>query len=297
MWRPARGGTVAEVSTAGAVRVMSRGGLMKDVRGKVVLVTGGALGMGRLVAERFARDGATVVLWDVDASALEKAAAEFRDRGSNVFTDVVDVSDRGQVYEAAAKVRAEAGPVDVLVNNAGIIRGGLFLEVSDEEHLKTMEINFNAQMWTLKAFLGDMLARDSGHVISMSSAAGITPTPYEASYCASKAAVLHLTDTLRNEVKAIGRKGVRFTAICPSLVSTGMFVGGVPPRLTPWLQPEEMADRIYRAYHRNKTTVMEPFIVKSVPLLRALLPSQAVYLVGRLLRLNSAMKDCKGRGT
>lgn len=79
---------------------------MKDVRGKVFLVAGGAMGMGRLVAEQFARDGAKVVIWDVNAEALERTAGEFRARGWGVFTDVVDISDREQVYKAATKVKA-----------------------------------------------------------------------------------------------------------------------------------------------------------------------------------------------
>lgn len=96
---------------------------VKDVRGKVFLVTGGAMGMGKLVAERFARDGAKVVIWDMNEGALAKTAKEFGDKGYEVYTSVVDVSDREKVYQEAEKVKKEVGSVDVLMNNAGIVRG------------------------------------------------------------------------------------------------------------------------------------------------------------------------------
>lgn len=149
-------------------------------------------------------------------------------------------------------------------------------------------------MWTCKAFLPDMVARNDGHVIALASAAAITPTPGAAAYTASKAAVLLFTDTVRWELKSAGKKGVKFTSICPSMVKTGMFEGCKPPILNPWLEPDEMADKIYRAYHKNKTTVFEPFIVKFTPLLNSLLPEPVAYITGKILRLNTAFKDWVG---
>jgi short-subunit dehydrogenase len=267
---------------------------VKDVRGKVFLVTGGAMGMGKLVAERFARDGAKVVIWDVNADALAKTAKEFGDKGYEVHTYVVDVSDREKVYQEAEKVKNEVGSVDVLMNNAGIVRAGQFLETKDEDNFNTLNINFIAQMWTCKAFLPDMVARNDGHVIAMASASAITPVPRAAAYTASKAAVLLFTRTVRWELKSAGKNGVKFTAVCPSAVTTGMFEGCKPPILNPWLQPDEMADKIYRAYHKNTTTLLEPFVAKFTPLMNSLMPEPVAYLASKILRLNTMFKDWVG---
>lgn len=266
----------------------------KNVRGKIFLVTGGAMGMGKLVAERFARDGARVVLWDFNEGALEETEKEFRGKGYDVTTYAVDVSDREKVYETAMKVKSEVGSVDILMNNAGIVRAAPFLETDDDNNFRTLNINFIAQMWTCKAFLPDMVSRNSGHVIALASAAAVTPTPYSADYAASKAAVKHFDDTLRWEMKIMGKPGVKFTTVCPSMVATGMFAGSKAPILSPWLQPEEMADRIYRGYHKDKINVYEPWIVKLTPIVNSLLPESFKYLMSRILRLNVALKDWTG---
>ncbi len=267
---------------------------MKNVRGKVFLVTGGAMGMGKLVAERFARDGAKVVLWDFNAEALEKTAEEFRGRGYEVYTEVIDVSDRERVYEAAKKVKAEVGPVDVLMNNAGVVKAAPFIESDDESNFRTLNINFISQMWTCKAFLSDMAARNDGHVIALASAAAVTPVPYSADYAASKAAVKHFQDTLRWEMRILGKPGVKFTTVCPSMVNTGMFEGCKPPILSPWVEPEVMADKIYRGYQKNTLTIYEPFIVKFTPIMNALMTDSMKYLMSKVLRLNTALKTWKG---
>lgn len=268
---------------------------MKDVRGKVFLVTGGAMGMGKLVAEHFARDGAKVVIWDVNEEALEETVAEFRDRGWEVHPYIVDVTDREKVYEVADRVRDEVGTVDVVMNNAGVVKGGAFLDVDDEWHRKTMDVNFNAYLWLTRAFLPDMMARNDGHFINVASAAGLTNVALMTTYAASKAAVLHFTDSLRVEMKILGKRGVKFTAICPSYVKTGMFEGVKEPRLVPWLEPEEITEKIYRAYHKNRPLVREPFQVKLVALYRAVLTRSTWDLVSRLLGIAQSMDAWRGR--
>lgn len=241
----------------------------KDVKGKVVLVTGGSRGMGRLIAERFAADGARVVLWARTEADLQLAVEDFRRQGWEAHAYAVDVSDPLLVKETAARVREEVGPVDVLINNAGIVQSGSFLEVSPEAHRRTMEINFNACMWTIQAFLPDMLERNQGHVINMASAAGMAYMPRLTSYCASKAAVIHFTDALRLEVKRMGKRGVRFTIVCPAFIRTGMFDGARPPFWLPWLKPEDLADVIYRGYHMNRVMIYDPIMAWTTPFFRA----------------------------
>jgi all-trans-retinol dehydrogenase (NAD+) len=266
----------------------------KDVRGKVVLVTGGSRGMGRLIAERFAADGARVVLWARTEADLQLAVDDFRKQGWEAHAYAVDVSDPLLVKEAAARVREEVGPVDVLVNNAGIVQGGPFLEVSPEAHRRTMDINFNACMWTIQAFLPGMLERNQGHIINMASAAGFAYTPRLTSYCASKAALIQFTDALRLEVKGMGRRGVKFTIVCPSFIRTGMFDGVRAPFWLPWLDPEKLADKIYRGYHRNADSVIEPFMARTTPFFRAVTRRKTLDFFMTLLGLSRSMQGWTG---
>jgi short-subunit dehydrogenase len=244
------------------------------------------MGIGKLVAERFARDGAKVVIWDMNSEALEKTASEFSGKGYEVYTSVVDVSDREKVYQEAEKVKKEIGTVDVLMNNAGIVRGGPFLDTNDEDDFNTLNINFISHMWTCKAFLPDMVARNDGHVIAMSSAMAFTPTPGAAAYAASKAAVLMFTNTIRWELKNAGKNGVKFTSICPTAVNTGMFEGVKPPIINPWLEQDVIADRIYRAYQRNRNTLLEPLVAKFTTLVPAL-PEPVAYFTSKIIKLST----------
>ncbi|MFW6113782.1 MAG: SDR family NAD(P)-dependent oxidoreductase, partial [Actinomycetota bacterium] len=235
-----------------------------------------------------------VVLWDVDAEALGETARRFRELELDVFAEVVDVTDWGAVREAAAKAQADVGPVEVLVNNAGIFKAGLFNDIDFESHARLIEVNVSGQIAVLKAFLPGMIARDSGHVITMASAGSFMPAPRQASYCASKAADLHLVDTLRAELRSAGKKGIRFTSMCPSYVNTTLVTGIKPPLLTSWIDPDDLADAVFRAYLRDRVTVRIPFMAKTVPLLRALLPERVLYVISRLLRLDSSAATWTG---
>ncbi|MFW6113508.1 MAG: SDR family NAD(P)-dependent oxidoreductase, partial [Actinomycetota bacterium] len=149
-------------------------------------------------------------------------------------------------------------------------------------------------MWMIKAFMGDMIASNDGHIINIASAAGLTCVPLMANYCASKAAVVNFTDSLRMEMKRLGHKGVRFTIICPSYVQTGMFEGVKPPLVTPWMTTDEMCDKIYEGYHKNKKMVAEPFMVKLVPALRGLSPRFAYDVFSVFLGVSRSMEEWRG---
>ena len=140
----------------------------------------------------------------------------------------------------------------------------------------------------------DMAARDDGHVIALASAAAIIPTPGASAYAASKAAVRLWMDSIRWEFKARGKNGVKFTSVCPTLVRTGMFEGCKAPILNAFIEPERMADKIYQAYHKNKTTVIEPFLVKFTPLIMAIVPEPVRYVIGKILGLNSVFENWVG---
>lgn len=268
---------------------------MKDVKGRIVVITGAAMGMGRLLSIKFAQDGARLVLIDVNKDALDKTAAELRKMGVEVFTYICDITDRKKVYEMAADVHKKIGKIDVLVNNAGVVWGAPFVESDDEKLFKTIDVNVNAVMWMMKAFLPDLCEKKSGHVINLASAAGLMGVVNLAAYSASKFAVVGMTEAIRQETKKMGLKDVKFTIVCPSFVATGMFEGVKPPKMTKWLTPERMVDKIYAAFRKDAPLIREPLLVKFVPLLKSVLPANWFDWVANLLGTGKSMDKWVGR--
>lgn len=261
---------------------------MIDVKGKTALITGGAKGMGRLWARHFARDGANLVLWDINAEGLDQAAEELRGQ-VDVMTQVVDVSDRKQIYQAAMKVQAETGGVDILVNNAGIVFSKPFLETPDEKLNATIDVDLKAILWTMKAFLPRMLELNAGHIINISSASGFVGVPRMPAYVASKWGVIGLTESVRLEVRAMKKDGVGFTLFCPSFVDTGMFEGAKAPLLTPVLSPEAAVRIAYDGFRDSKYMITAPWMVSLTPAIKGLLPAKLFDVISDLFGANTAM--------
>jgi all-trans-retinol dehydrogenase (NAD+) len=269
---------------------------MKELHEKIVLITGAGMGLGRLLALKFADEGSRVVLWDLNEAAVRKTVGEVLEKGGQAWWYVCDVSDRLQVYETAARVRSEAGKVDVLVNNAGIVAGKDFLECSDEELQRTLEVNTMAHFWTSKAFLPDMIAANSGHIVAVSSVAGWVGVARMTDYTASKFAATGFMESLGAEMRKAGYSGIQTTTICPFFVDTGMF-DGVRSRfkfLLPILSPEKVVQKSIRAVKNGKRILLLPWIVNAIPLLR-LFPAFVMDMVLRLLGMNAAMDGFRGR--
>ena len=146
---------------------------MTDFTNKVTLITGGARGLGRLVAQRMAAKGSHVVLWDIAHKTLVNTGSEILAKGYKVTTYECDVSKRDMVYGLAERVKEEVGKVDIIINNAAIVSGRPFLECSDEQLQRTVGVNLLAHFWTVKAFLPDMVKANSGHIVTVASAGGI----------------------------------------------------------------------------------------------------------------------------
>lgn len=265
---------------------------MKDVRGKVALVTGGAFGMGLLWCERFAADGAKLVIWDISEENLERAVKDFERRGVKVWGYLADVSKPEVVHEKAEEVQRDTGGVDVLVNNAGIVHSKPFLETPDAQLASTIDVDLKGIMWCMKAFLPHMLEQNSGHVINIASLAGYVGVPRMPAYSAAKWGAIGLTESIRLEVSLVlKKKGVRFTLVCPSFVDTGMFAGARPPRLTRMLKPKKVVDVSYEAFKRDKYVVNMPWLTQVTPLLKGVLPYQAVDVVTGIFGASDPMRD------
>ena len=235
---------------------------MTDIRGKRALITGGASGIGRLLATKLAEDGAKLVLWDIDAAGLERAKSELQSAGFDVATQVCDLTKREDIAAAARETQADIGPVDILVNNAGIVSGDSLLELSDADIERTFQVNTLALFWTVRAFLPSMLERDSGHIVTIASAAGLAATARLTDYCSSKFAAVGFDESLRLELKKSGSKVVT-TVVCPYFIDTGMF-DGVKTRfswLLPILRPDDVVERILRAVRKDRRRLIMPWFV------------------------------------
>ncbi|XP_032152029.1 epidermal retinol dehydrogenase 2 isoform X2 [Sapajus apella] len=146
----------------------------KNVAGEIVLITGAGSGVGRLLALRFARLGSVLVLWDINKNGNEETRKMAREAGATrVHAYTCDCSRKEEVYRVADQVKKEVGDVSILINNAGIVTGKNFLDCPDELMEKTFDVNFKAHLWTYKAFLPAMIANDHGHLVCISSSAGL----------------------------------------------------------------------------------------------------------------------------
>jgi NAD(P)-dependent dehydrogenase (short-subunit alcohol dehydrogenase family) len=269
---------------------------MRSLRDKRVLVTGGGSGIGRSLALRFAAEGAEVHVADLNLGAAEHVAREIASAGGRARAWLLDVTDAAAVAGLRAQLLEASGPIDVLVNNAGIVHGGAFLDVPLDRHRATFEVNTLAVVAVTHTFLPDLLARPEAHLVNIASAAAFTGLPFGGSYAASKWAVLGFSESVRLELREQGHAHVRVTAVCPGFVGTGMFEGARALRLTRILTPARVADLTVRAVLGNREMVMTPWVVALGPMLRGVLPRRLFDWTARLFGAPSSMAHWTGRG-
>jgi all-trans-retinol dehydrogenase (NAD+) len=269
------------------------------VAGGVVLVTGAAMGMGRLYAARAAREGAAVViLWDVDAGGLAQTAGEVTELGARAVVRRVDLASREAIAEAAREAASE-GPLTLLVNNAGIVRGALFWDHDPARDIAlTMDINALAPMYVAHGFLSAMMA-DSGRprrILNVASAAGTVANPRMSVYAASKWAVIGWSDSLRLELQQQGYDHLKVTTFCPSYISTGMFAGARGPLFTPLMGPEDAVNRAWSATVAGQPQLIAPAAAQLGKALRGVLPVRVWDFVGgKLFGIYTTMDKFTGR--
>ncbi len=268
---------------------------MTDLGGKTVLITGAASGIGRLMAFGFAHRGATVVGWDLEREPLDVLVKELHNDGGIAYAYVCDVGDRAAVLSTADRVHREVGPVDVLVNNAGVVSGKYFLDLSEEDIERTFRVNTLAHFWTIQALLPQMVERGSGHIVTIASSVGLAAGARVTDYAASKAAAVGLTESLRLELADLA-PGVRTTLVCPNIMDTPLFAGAEMRlrRLIPVLHAEDVATAVVRAVERNRERLYVPWLTYPAAALRAL-PAPVADAVLRVLGASSGMDHFVGR--
>ena len=195
---------------------------MKPPEGKRVYVTGAAQGLGLAIAARFLEDGARVVMTDVDGDALDAAA---RDLGDDAHAVRADVTDSSSVRESLDRAAELLGGLDVVVNNAGIEIAKPLVEHSDEEVERILAINVHGVFSGIKHAVPH-LSGEGGVIVNMASVAGLGGAPLLGLYCASKAAVLRMTEVAATELRD---QGIRVCAVCPAFADTKMVERLIPP--------------------------------------------------------------------
>jgi all-trans-retinol dehydrogenase (NAD+) len=267
---------------------------MTDIKGRRALITGAASGIGRLLATELANAGATLVLWDIDADGLSQAQAELTAAGHAADVYVCDLTKREDIAAVAAQTLVQSGPVDILINNAGVVSGKNLLDISDAEIERTFQVNTLALFWTVRAFLPSMLRRDSGHLVTVASAAGIAGTAKLTDYCSSKFAAVGFDESLRLELQQ-QNSNVITTVICPYYTDTGMFDGAKTrfSWLLPILKPEVVARRIVGAIRKNRRRLVMPwFVYTSWP--GRLLPVRWFDALMAFFGISHSMDDFRG---
>ncbi|XP_059619278.1 epidermal retinol dehydrogenase 2 [Phlebotomus argentipes] len=225
----------------------------KSVSGDIVLITGTGHGIGRELALQYSALGATVVCWDINEEGNKETVSEIRARKGKAHAYVCDVSRRDAILEVAKKVKTEVGTVTILVNNAGIMPCHPFLQHSEAEIRKIFDINVLAHFWMMQAFLPDMI-KNHGHIVSLSSMAGIVGLQNLVPYCGSKFAVRGLAEAMNEELRMQGMvEKIKFTTIYPYMVDTGLCKKPYMrfKNLMKLIRPDEAAAAIISAQRRE----------------------------------------------
>jgi all-trans-retinol dehydrogenase (NAD+) len=249
---------------------------MSEIAGRHIVITGGASGIGRLMAQLLVGLGGRVSVWDINRETLEQTVGDLSAMGREPARGFwCDVAERAIVYRVAEETRAAGGAVDILINNAGIVSGRSLLELPDEKIEATFRINTLSLFWTVKAFLPQMIERRCGHIVTIASASALIGVPKLTDYAASKWAAMGFDESLRAELRQAA-PAIRTTVVCPYYIDTGMFHGVQSrfPRLLPVLNERAVAARVVAGVQRNRRRLMMPPLVYLVPLMR-LLPVDA----------------------
>lgn len=236
-----------------------------------VLITGGASGIGRIMGRMALEKGAkTLVIWDINERNIAETAEELGTIG-NVMGYIADVSDNEAIEATYRKTVEDCGEVDILINCAGIVTGNkTFDQQTPDEIIRTMNINTIAPMLVARTMLPGMISRNSGHICTIASAAGMLSNPKMSVYAASKWGAIGWSDSVRIELKNMKSK-VRVTTVAPYYINTGMF-DGVRSRIIPILKPEYAARKIIRAIERNTDFKGIPFTFRFIRFFQGLLP-------------------------
>lgn len=257
----------------------------RDLQGKVVAITGGSRGLGRAIAEQFAQRGAHVAIGARDVAAASVAAAEI---GNGAQAFAVDVADRESVARFVTAVGEALGPIDVFVNNAGVMLVGAFEDESDDRTQHQIDVNLVGVINGMKAAIGHMEQHDGGHIINTVSAVGVVGLPGCATYSAAKHGVVGLCEAVRNELRG---RPIDLTIVLPIPARTELTAGVGKGRFVRWLEPDDIAKAIVRAARRPRYQVYVPRWTNPVNRLLSVIPQSARDASGRLFKADQLLES------
>ncbi|OHV04976.1 SDR family oxidoreductase [Mycobacterium talmoniae] len=258
-----------------------------ELENKVVAITGAARGIGLATAKAFLANGAKVAIGDLDAELAEKVAAELgAEPGATVVGLSLDVTDPDSFAAFLDEVEAQLGPLDVLVNNAGIMPTGLFVDESPSMTRRMIDINVHGVVNGSRLAAARFMLRRAGHIVNIASLAGVTGEPGLATYCGTKHFVVGFTESLHRELHPYG---VGVSTILPGIINTELSAGTRVPGWAKPLgtaEPEEVAAGIVSAVTKDRPLKVVPAALGGILTSMSLLPAKARFAVAHALKFD-----------
>ncbi|MDX6666986.1 MAG: hypothetical protein QOK04_366 [Solirubrobacteraceae bacterium] len=254
----------------------------RQLQGKVVAITGGARGIGRATAAALVREGARVAIGDIDEAAANAAAAEL---GGGTIACELDVTDRASFESFLDRVEGELGPLDVMLNNAGILHLGPFVDEDEASQIRQVDINLHGPITGTKLALARMRPRGRGHIVNVASSAGKLTPPGIATYTATKHGVVGFTEAVRWEQRG---SGIEFSLVMPGIVKTEMIAGYKDVRGVQDIEPEDVAAAIVEALRFPRVDVFVPKVIGPIWRIVNLLPRGLREAILRAMKVDQA---------
>jgi NAD(P)-dependent dehydrogenase (short-subunit alcohol dehydrogenase family) len=227
----------------------------KSLAGKVVAITGGARGIGKATAAALIKQGARVAIGDIESDLAERTAQEL---GGATIALPVNVTERESFAQFLNQVEERLGPLDVLINNAGIMPVGRFVEETDATAARMIDINLKGVIYGSKLALERFIPRGQGHLVNIASSAGKVGAAGGATYSATKFGVVGLSEAIRAEVRAQGIRGIGVSIVMPVGVNTELYSGLPALRGFPTAEPEDVGNAIVEALQTGRVDVFVP---------------------------------------
>ncbi len=261
---------------------------LRILTGQVAAITGGARGIGRATAEAFLREGMRVAIGDVDVVTAQRTADEL---GRGTVALELDVTRRESVEQFAGEVERRLGPIDVFVNNAGIMPVGRFIDEDDASAHRQVDINVHGVIYGCKVALARMLPRNRGHVVNIASQAGKFGIPGIATYVATKHAVVGLSEALRGELHNMGADGISVSVVMPNIVGTELGTGVEASRAAKILTPEQVAEATVEALQTGRFDVWVPKSAQAISTVTGVLPRRGREAIARAFKADRVIWD------
>jgi NADP-dependent 3-hydroxy acid dehydrogenase YdfG len=255
------------------------------INGRVAAVTGGARGIGLAIATALVRKGARVAIGDLDLELAEQAAEKL---GGGCVAFDLDVTDRDSFTHFVDSAEEALGPLDILINNAGIMPAGPFLSESDETAMRQFDINVHGVIFGMKIVLPRMLERRRGHVVNIASQAGKGGFPGIATYCGTKHAVVGLSEAVRGELI---ESPIELTVVMPAFVNTELISGAERPRAVKVAEPEDVANAVVEALEVPRFDVHVPKSAGRIGWVMNLMPRGGREAIAKALKADQVLTN------